>query len=245
MDAHRIGRSLRVIRIRLGLRQVDVAERARLSRSYVSKVERGLLGTTDFEPVERLCRTLGADLDVRVRWRGEALDRLLDEAHADLVDATLRLLRAGGWEVAVEVTFNHYGERGSVDILGWHAPTRSLLVVEIKSVIADAQATLMPLDRKQRLAAEIGRGLGWVPMECSRLLVVADTSANRQRVARVASIFDVALPVRGKAVRRWLSTPAGVISALLFLRDSTGGSTTRCATGRQRVRAVERTRTAA
>jgi transcriptional regulator with XRE-family HTH domain len=245
VDAHRIGRSLRVIRIRLGLRQADVAERATVSRSYVSKVERGLLGTTDFELVERLCRAVGADLDVRVRWRGEALDRLLDEAHADLVDATLRLLRAVGWEVAVEVTFNHFGDLGSVDILAWHAPARSLLVIEIKSVIADAQATLMPLDRKLRLAAEIGRGLGWVPSECSRLLVVRDTSANRQRVDRVASIFDVALPVRGKAVRRWLAEPAGVISALLFLRDATAGSATRRATGRQRVRGVEPARKAA
>ena len=43
-----------------------------------------------------------------VSWRGGALDRLLDERHAALVGVTSRDdLRATGWQVELEVTFNH------------------------------------------------------------------------------------------------------------------------------------------
>ena len=113
--------------------------------------------------IERVCGALGADIDVRVRWRGEALDRLLDDSHALLVDRTVELLRDAAWDVALEATFNVYGERGSVDILAWHARTSSLAVIEDKSVIADTQGTLLPLDRKVRLGKAIARDRGWDP----------------------------------------------------------------------------------
>jgi len=120
MDAVRIGRSIRAIRLRLGWRQSDLGVAADVSRSFVSKIERGLLRHTELDRLERICEALGADLDMRVRWRGEGLDRLLDEAHASLVDRMVRELREAGWEAALEVTFNEYGDRGSVDIVGWH-----------------------------------------------------------------------------------------------------------------------------
>ena len=121
---------------------MDLAETSGVSRSVISRTDLGAIGRTRFESINDVCTALGADLDLRVRWRGERLDRLLDEAHAGLVDRFVRLLRDAGWEVAVEATFNVDGERGSVDILGWHAATATLLIGEIKSVIADAQGTL-------------------------------------------------------------------------------------------------------
>lgn len=235
MDGARIGRSLRAIRVRLGWRQSDLGKRAGVSTSFISKLERGLARSTDIERLERVCRALGADLDVRVRWRGEGLDRLLDEAHAVLVNRMVAVLRAAGWKVAVEVTFNVFGDRGSIDIFAWHQQFEAALVVEVKSVVPDAQATLMPLDRKTRLGAKLARDQGWNARSVSRLLVVADQTANRRRVNRLAAMFDAALPLRGRAVRDWLRAPVGSISALLFLPDSPPGSVRRAATGRQRV----------
>ena len=235
MDRLRIARSVRAIRIRLGLRQADVAAAARVSRGFVSNVERGLIGG-DIGRLDAVCRALGADLDVRVRWRGEGLDRLLDEAHADLVERTVTMLRGAGWETGIEVTFSEFGERGSIDVLGWHATSASLLVVEVKSIVGDAQATLMPLDRKTRLGRKIVASRGWEPTSVSRLLIVWDSSANRRRIARLGSTFDAAFPVRGREVRRWLRGPTAPISALLFLPDAAAGSTRRRATGRLRVR---------
>ncbi|HEY4190087.1 MAG TPA: hypothetical protein VGM28_06685, partial [Candidatus Limnocylindrales bacterium] len=50
-----------------------------------------------------------------------------------------------------------YGERGSIDILAWHAATRTLLIVEVKTEIASAEEMLRRHDAKVRLGPAIGR----------------------------------------------------------------------------------------
>jgi transcriptional regulator with XRE-family HTH domain len=207
-----------------------------VSRSFVSKLERGRGRTADLGRIEKVCRALGADIDVRVRWRGEGLDRLLDEAHAGLVDQVVGRLGRRGWQVALEVTFNEYGDRGSIDVFAWHQPTRSLLVVEIKSVVADAQGTLAPLDRKVRVAPKLARDRGWVAGHVSRLLVIEEGATNRRRVDGFAGLFEAALPARNVEVRRWIAAPVGQINGLAFLSSATQGSTRRTTAGRQRVR---------
>jgi hypothetical protein len=201
----------------------------------ISRIELGVIGSTHLQSVLSVCAALGADLDVRVRWQGEGLDRLLDQAHAGLVERFVDMLRGAGWQVAVEATFNVFGERGSVDVLGWQAPTRSLLIGEIKSVVADAQGTLAPLDRKVRNGARIGQGRGWDPASISSALVVRDGSTNRRRIADLGSTFGAALPVRGTELRRWLRAPSGSIAALIFLPDAPQKGTRRRTGSWQRV----------
>jgi hypothetical protein len=191
--------------------------------------------SSDLGRIEAICAALGADLDVRVRWQGEALDRLLDEAHATIVERVVALLAADGWQTWLEVTFNVYGERGSIDVLGWHLGTRTLLIAEVKSVVADAQRTLSPLDRKVRLAPGIARDLGLEPARVARLLVIGDNTSNRRRVARFASLFAAALPARGWSVRRWLAAPDAPLAGLVFLSDATSRGARRTSTGRCRV----------
>lgn len=235
MDRLRIARSVRAIRIRKGWTQQELADAAAVSRTFVSDIERALTRHGDLARLERICHALGADLDVRVRWRGEGLDRLLDESHADLVERMVGRLRGLDWEVALEVTFNDFGDRGSIDVLAWHRATRSLLVVEVKPVIGDAQATLMPLDRKARLGPKIGRARGWDPASVSRLLAVWDGTMNRRRVGRLGDSFGAAFPTRGWALQAWLRNPSGPISGLELLPDSARGGVRRRATGRLRV----------
>lgn len=164
-------------------------------------------------------------MSVRILWHGEGLDRLLDAAHASITDAVLRVLRDEGWEVATEVTFNEYGERGSIDILAFHPATRSLLVIEIKSVVPDLQAMLGTLDRKVRVAAKVARDRGWQAATVSRVLVLPDDRTARRRVGQHASTFEAALPSRTAAVRKWLRKPVGALAGVLFLTDAHQGST--------------------
>jgi transcriptional regulator with XRE-family HTH domain len=240
MDALRIGRSLRALRIRRGLRQADVASAAGISRSQYGRIERGALRRTTLAGIEDACEALGADLDVRVRWHGEGLDRLLDAAHADLVNRVVRLLAEFGWESAVEVSFNHFGDRGAVDVLGWHPLTRALLVIEAKSVIPDAQATISSHDRKARLADVIGRSRGWEPRIVGRLLVVADSSTSRRRVLDLAGVFGSAYPDRAIAVRRWLKNPVGRLCGLQFFPIAHRDGTRRGPAARERVQRVRK-----
>ena len=220
MDLGRLGRGIRALRRRRGWRQDDLAAAAGVSRAQVSRVELGDGAAITIGVIEHIVAAAGGSLDVLLRWQGEGLDRLVDAAHARLVEQLVAWLRAAGWEVAVEVSFSRYGERGSIDVLAWHPPRRALAVFEVKSVTPDMQAMLVGLDRKGRLAPAIARERGWDPVAAARILVLGDTSTNRDRLARHASTIDAALPARTREVRRWLADPGGPgIAGVLFLRD--------------------------
>jgi hypothetical protein len=168
--------------------------------------------------IGRIAGVLGARLDVRLNWNGEGLDRLLDAAHADVVENVVAALAASGWQSAVEVSFNVRGERGSVDVFACHRTLDALIVVEAKSVVPDVQATLMTLDLKARLAPEIARQLGWPARRVGRILAIADTRTSRRRIDQHEAIFAAALPARTVAVRRWLGDPSGMpIRGIWFL----------------------------
>jgi transcriptional regulator with XRE-family HTH domain len=228
VDTLRFGRALRALRIRLELTQAQLAARVGVSASMISRVENGRIGRVAFATLHAIGAALGADVQPMVRWRGEALDRLLDEAHAAVVDAIVEMLRHTGWEVAIEVSFSVGGERGSIDVFAWHAPTGFLLVIEAKSVVPDNQATLFGLDRKARIAPILARRRGWTCTGVGRLLVVADGRTSRRRVERHAPTFESALPARTVAIRRWLKAPTNpAIAGLLFVRTHPKSSSVR------------------
>lgn len=226
-----VGRAVRAIRLKRGLRQRDVAERAGVSQQLVSELEAGRLGGMRHRVFRRILGALDADALVVVRWRGGDLDRLMDEGHAEIVGLVCDRLRALGWTVFPEVSFSEYGERGSIDVLAWHPATRTLLVVEVKTAVTSAEETLRRHDVKTRLAANVARKrFGLDAAHVARLLVVADGTTNRRRVTRLANVLDAAYPDRGSTVRRWLANPKRGIRGLVF--TAVPGS------GRQRRRRV-------
>jgi transcriptional regulator with XRE-family HTH domain len=236
VDALRFGRQFRALRIRLEQRQSDVSVDSGLSRSLIAAIDRGEIEGVTVGSLVRAARALGADVDVRLRWRGEQLDRLADEAHAALVDWTVVRLRKLGWIIEVEVSFSIWGERGSVDVVAYQPAFGALLVVEVKSVVADTQATLHGLDRKARLARDIVKDRRWEIRHVSRLLLVGASATSRRRVARLASTYEVSLPARGATVRHWLARPSAPLAGLLFVADDGHGRTKRRTATRERVR---------
>lgn len=95
----------------------------------------------DVEKLRRHSRALDAEVVVVIRWRGGEIDRLMDEGHASVVGWVMALLAGLGWETAAEVTFAVRGERGSIDVLAWHAASRTLLVVEVKTELTSLEET--------------------------------------------------------------------------------------------------------
>lgn len=214
MDELRMGRILRAIRHRLGWRQEDVAAKAGVSQDAVSRLERGHIEGLTIRTVQRIARALDADVALVVRWRGGELDRLLDEGHATLVGAIATLLEADGWLTVAEVTYSVYGERGSIDLIAWHPPTRTLLVVEVKTELTSVEATLRKHDEKVRLAERIAaERFGWQADRIARLLVLPDGSTARRRVARHDVVLGRAYPLRGRELRRWLRDPSDASDA--------------------------------
>jgi DNA-binding XRE family transcriptional regulator len=220
MDPVSFGRDIRLLRHRKGWTQARLAAEARVPRWVVGTIE---TGRGDRTPVWRLVTVagaLGARLTVRLQYQGEGLDRLRDRRHAALVEWFVSRLRAEGWLVATEVSFNIYGERGSIDVLAMHPASGALLVVEVKSVVPDLGGMLMTLDRKVRLARQVAsEQLGWRVTSVSRLLVLPEERTARRRVAEHATTFETSFPTRNVAVKRWLRAPAGSISGLLFVPD--------------------------
>jgi hypothetical protein len=201
--------------------------RAGVSQQEVSVLERGHLDAVPLRTLRRVLRTLDASVQFDVRWRGGAVDRLLDERHAALVGETVGRLTDAGWLTQVEVTYSVYGERGSIDVLGWYPPLQILLVVEVKSDLTSIEQTLRKHDEKCRLASREARErFGWQAGAATRLLVASSDRTTRRRVSRASKVLETAYPVRGVAVRAWLRAPATAAVGLLWLTDTSqrGGS---------------------
>ena len=226
MDDLAAGRSIRIIRIRRGWRQADLAAAAGVSRAVVSRIERGDIDRMPLRMLRAVFEEAGLRVLLDVRGTGADLGRQLGARHSAMHEAMARFFATlPEWVAAPEVTFAIAGARGAIDILAWHAATRTLLVIELKTELVDLQETVGTLDRKVRLAARVAAERGWVPTSVSAWLVVAEGSTNRRRVAEHAAMLRAALPVDGRTVTRWLRAPAGRVMALSFLSDVRVGST--------------------
>ena len=225
MDAVRFGRIVRALRHRRGWRQLDLARRTGVSQSLIARIERGGAGRLTIRRLEAVVEELGARVTVRVDWNGEAADRLLDAEHAALVEVVVDTLRAAGWDPVPEVTFAIGGERGSIDVLAWHEPTATVLVIEVKSVVPDVQAMLAVHDRKLRLANRVARDRGWRPARTGSALIIRDTRTSRRRVDDHLATFAARFPDRVAEIRRFIVRPASAsrpIHGLWFLSPRTG-----------------------
>lgn len=112
MTNRQLARLHATLRVRLRLRQQDVAAAAGLNRGRVTKLEAGQIDELRVREVRSCFEALGARLDLVAGYRGAQLDRLLDELHAAILGAVVAILRSDGWEVRIEVRFAIGGERG-------------------------------------------------------------------------------------------------------------------------------------
>jgi transcriptional regulator with XRE-family HTH domain len=190
-----VGRAIRLLRRRRRWRQRDLADRAGVSQPTISALERGQIDCTPLRTVRTVLDALDATAWLEVSWRGGIIARLLDERHAALVGAVAGSLASWRWEVVPELSYSEYGERGSIDLAAWHADSRTLLVIEVKTELVSVESTLRKLDEKVRLGPKIvGGRLGWRPAAAARLLVLPSDRTQRRHVERHVAVLDRALP---------------------------------------------------
>jgi transcriptional regulator with XRE-family HTH domain len=215
MTDDRVGASIRAVRVRRRWRQADVAERAGVSRAFVSLVERGHLDRASLSMLRRVADALEMRVDVTVRWRAGEIDRLLNARHSALHESVALFLQdLTGWTFAPEVSFAIYGERGVIDILAFHAEPRCLLVIELKTEIVDVQELLGVFDRKMRLARRIAAERGWDATSVSGWVIVARSRTSQRRIEAHQTMLRAALPLDGHAMRAWLARPSGSVRGL-------------------------------
>ena len=237
MINRRVGKVHRRLRQRARLTQKAMSAKCGVPRWKIGLLEADAIERLRVDEVERCLAALGAELELRVRYRGAAADRLIDEAHARLVARILEVLQRAGWEARVEVTFSEWGERGSIDILAWHAGAATLLVVEVKSEIAAIEGTLRPLDVKVRLARDVAiKRFGWRARLVGRVLVLPEDNTARRAVDRHADVLRSALPSTSREIRSWLHQPDSVIAGIWFISAPSGTAWSRSPSSVQRVR---------
>jgi len=147
------------------------------------------------------------------------VDRQIDWRHAALVERVVAILVEEGWQTHPEWSFNHFGDRGSVDVLAWHPAAGALLVIEVKSDLRDVQETLRSLNVKRRVVPSLAERS---PIGRARVvgvvMVLADLRCERDRVARHRATFDAALPARTVEVKRWVAAPEADLRGIWFLQ---------------------------
>lgn len=235
MDDIGIGRLFRQLRLRLGWRQSDVADRAQVARSVYSDAERGHIDQLTVATLRRIAAALEVRLLIEPSWRGGRIERVLSGRHAVMAERVTAMLIDAGWEVRPEASFNNFGERGVVDLVAWRADCRTLLLIEIKTELVSVSDLLTVTDRRKRLADVIARDRGWKPAVVAQWVVLAAGRTNQRRVAEHRSLLRAAFPTDGRSTSGWLRSPTTPLDALWFLPDVAGGSTGRAVPGPQRV----------
>jgi transcriptional regulator with XRE-family HTH domain len=226
MDDLRLGSMIRTARLRKGWRQQDLALAGHVARATISRIERGHLGSLPLDTIRAICAGLDIRLELQPRWRGGDLDRMLSRRHSALHESVTRVLAVAfpEWEIAPEVSFSIYRERGVIDLLLWHPGRRALLLIELKTDIVDVGEMLGTLDKKRRLAWKIAEEKGWAPQTVSAWIVISGSRTNERRVSEFQAMLRSAYPADGRQIRAWLRDPQGSIAALsLWPAAATGG----------------------
>lgn len=171
---------IRDARVGAGLSQTTVGAGASISRSRVSRIERGDELGVPAELLIRLARVVGLDLPLKVFPSG---DPARDAGQRRLLDRLgVRLGPVWDWEH--EVALPIVGDKRAWDAVGTHATTGLVIHVEAETRLEDIQALLRRLSLKCRDGA------------AERLvLVVADTRNNRDVMRAAARELAAAFPV--------------------------------------------------
>ncbi len=91
-DCERLAKASRLLRREAGLRQADLPT----SRFVPQEIEAGRAARLKIDLVAAHFAALGAKTEVTVWWNGAALDRLIDQVHAQVVNSTAVILPRSG-----------------------------------------------------------------------------------------------------------------------------------------------------
>ncbi|MGC8634444.1 MAG: helix-turn-helix domain-containing protein [Candidatus Limnocylindrales bacterium] len=196
-----LGNEARLGRTEHGLSQADVGRAIGLSRSQVSRIERGLSPGVTVQTLARLHAAVGLDLSVRTYPGGQPLR---DVARIALI----RRLRAAvdpRWRWRFEVPLGLPGDRRAWDAV--LARDQMQVAVEAETRVRDLQELERRVSLKQR---------DWAAGEV--VLLLADTRSNRRIVRDFHDMLRAAFPRDGRIALEALrsgNAPGGNAAILL------------------------------
>lgn len=192
------GRACRDVRRRLDLGLREVAAAARISPSYLGRLERGLANPTFARAVE-IATVLGMAISLEVTGPivlGAEPLRRRDTVHASCSGFVGRRLRRAGWIVLREVLFADGPYRGWIDILAFDPVTGRMLIIEIKTRLDDLGAIERQVGWYERNAGAIARSNGWSVTSTMTLLLVLASEENERTISAARDVLGQAFPIR-------------------------------------------------
>jgi len=204
MIAGRLGTGLRESRLRAGLRQVDVAERARLSQPFISHLELGRGTDTSIETWAIVAAVLGEQLAAFLE-RVPGADQPRDLEHLRRQRLVIQLSSRGGWTAQPELAIDDGVVRSrAIDIVLSRPHCREAVAVEVWDLLTDVGAAMRSLDGK---VATLGRRLANPQWAVGGLWVVRGTNRNRSLVGEFRSVFAARFPASSAEWLRTLADP--------------------------------------
>ncbi|MFL5869454.1 MAG: multiprotein-bridging factor 1 family protein [Solirubrobacterales bacterium] len=173
---------LRRARVVIDCSQRELARRSSVPQTAISRFERGRLDALTIDQLDRLAVALGgaATVGLQIPFLARRA-RQRDRVHARCVAFVAAHLARHGWEVATEVAIQGRSGPGWIDILAFHRPSATLLVIEVKTEIHDLGEIQRTLDWYESNARPAARAKGWpVTRVCGALLVLATRAADER-----------------------------------------------------------------
>jgi transcriptional regulator with XRE-family HTH domain len=195
-------------RTALGWSQRRLALVAGVSQTFVSRFERGTSGAVTFESASLLFEALGIRAELRTVLpilSGER--RQADVVHAWVCGYVGRRLAGLGWDVRHEVEVGSGRFRGWIDILGYRAADRSLLINECKTDVVDLGATQRTTSWYEREAWTAARRLGWQPLRVVVALLLLDSAEVEGRLRVNRPVLDTSFSGRARDLNPWVARP--------------------------------------
>jgi transcriptional regulator with XRE-family HTH domain len=154
----RLGGELRAARHRRRLTQEQIGERAGISRSVISAIERGSGGSHTLDAWQ--CLALSVDRPLRVELRRDAREEPADAGHLAIQELVLRIGRRAGFRGTFELPSRPSDPSRSTDVGLRDDRARLLVLVECWNTFGDVGAAVRSTNRKLAEAASMAISVG-------------------------------------------------------------------------------------
>lgn len=200
----RLGGEVRASRGRRRWTQVDLAMMAGVGEMTVSRIERGLGGTTMLDSWQRIGVALGRPFTCDLRADPER--EPADAGHLAIQELMLKLGRGTGYDRTFEGAIKPADPARSIDVRLRSDRTRRLIVEELWNSIGDIGASARSFDRKvaetEAFAIALGDGR---PYRVHGCWIVRATNRNRALLATYPEVFATKFPGSSEAWVRALT----------------------------------------
>lgn len=205
-----LGAEVRSERLRLGMRQRDLAVRIDVRQGWISKIERGQGRGAPLELWVALGLALRRPLAISfTRPLGEMREPV-DAGHLAMQERLLELARASGRVATFELPTRPADPRRSIDVCVRDVAHRVLIIQEAWNTFGDIGAATRSTNRKAAEAAELAAIVDdGPPYGVATVWVLRPNAANRALIGRYPQIFRSAFPGSSRAWVKALTTGSG------------------------------------